>query len=154
MAVAFNNPPRKWDCGRGILLLKLLRVRKMKGTLLEGNIRRQLIALATPLLLGNILQQMYNTVDSLIISRFMGTEAFSAVGIAGSIMNLFIFVLTGFCTGVSVIFAQTYGSGDRSAFRRESFVSITLGAGITLFLSAFSSTRKVHSALSITVLPS
>ena len=109
----------------------------MKGTLLEGNIRRQLISLATPLLLGNILQQLYNTVDSLIIGRFMGTEAFSAVGIAGTIMNLFIFVLTGFCTGVSVIFAQTYGSGDRGAFRRETFVSVTLGAGITLFLSAF-----------------
>lgn len=108
----------------------------MKGTLLEGNIRRQLISLATPLLLGNILQQLYNTVDSLMIGKFMGTAAFSAVGIAGTIMNLFIFVLTGFCTGVSVIFAQSYGSGDRSAFRRETFVSVTLGAGITLFLSA------------------
>lgn len=108
----------------------------MKGTLLEGNIRRQLISLATPLLLGNILQQLYNTVDSLMIGKFMGTAAFSAVGIAGTIMNLFIFVLTGFCTGVSVIFAQSYGSGDRGAFRRETFVSVTLGAGITLFLSA------------------
>lgn len=108
----------------------------MKGTLLEGNIRRQLISLATPLLFGSILQQLYNTVDSLIIGRFLGTEAFSAVGIAGTIMNLFIFVLTGFCTGVSVIFAQAFGSGDRSAFRRETFVSITLGAGITIVLSA------------------
>ena len=68
----------------------------MKGTLLEGNIRRELISLSLPLLIGSVLQQMYNTVDSLIISRFLGTEAFSAVGIAGTIMNLFIFVLTGF----------------------------------------------------------
>ena len=108
----------------------------MKGTLLEGNIRRQLILLALPLLLGSILQELYNTVDSMIIGRFLGTEAFSAVGIAGSVMNLIIFVLTGFCTGVSVVFAQLYGSGDRSAFRRESFVAISLGAGITLALSA------------------
>lgn len=107
----------------------------MRGSLLEGNIRRQLITLALPLLLGSLLQQLYNTVDSLIIGRFLGTEAFSAVGIAGSIMNLFIFVLTGFCTGISVIFAQLYGSGDRSAFRRESFIAISLGAGITLALS-------------------
>jgi len=107
----------------------------MKGSLLEGNIRRQLITLAAPLMIGNILQQLYNTVDSLIIGRFLGTEAFSAVGIAGTIMNLFIFVLTGFCTGISVILAQLYGSGDRSAFRKEVFVAISLGTGITLALS-------------------
>lgn len=108
----------------------------MKATLLEGNIRRELISLSIPLLIGSVLQQMYNTVDSLIISRFLGTEAFSAVGIAGTIMNLFIFVLTGFCTGISVILAQMYGSGDRSAFRREVFTSLSLGAGITIVLAA------------------
>ena len=108
----------------------------MKATLLEGNIRRELISLSIPLLIGSVLQQMYNTVDSLIISRFLGTEAFSAVGIAGTIMNLFIFVLTGFCTGISVILAQMYGSGDRGAFRREVFTSLSLGAGITIALAA------------------
>lgn len=108
----------------------------MKITLLEGNIRRELISLSLPLLIGSVLQQMYNTVDSLIISRFLGTEAFSAVGIAGTIMNLFIFVLTGFCTGISVILAQMYGSGNRGAFRREVFTSLSLGAGITIALAA------------------
>lgn len=107
----------------------------MKGTLLEGNIRRELIFLALPLLIGNVLQQLYNTVDTLIIGRFLGTEAFSAVGIAGTIMNLFIFVLSGFCTGISIIFAQMYGSGDRRGFRREVFISASLGALITLGLS-------------------
>lgn len=108
----------------------------MKGTLLEGNIRRELISLSLPLLIGSMLQQLYNTVDSLIIGHFLGTEAFSAVGIAGTIMNLFIFVLTGFCTGISVILAQMYGSGDRAAFRREVFASLSLGAGITIALAA------------------
>lgn len=107
----------------------------MKGTLLEGNIRRQLVALALPLLVGNVLQQLYNTVDSLIIRTYLGTEAFSSVGIAGTVMNLFIFVLSGFCTGISVIFAQMYGRGDRRGFRREVFVATSLGAGITVLLS-------------------
>lgn len=107
----------------------------MKGTLLEGNIRRELIQLALPLLIGNILQQLYNTVDTLIIGRFLGTQAFSAVGVAGTIMNLFIFVLTGFCGGISIVFAQMYGSGDRRGFRREVFISASLGAMITLGLS-------------------
>lgn len=102
---------------------------------MEGNIRGELVRLALPLLIGNVLQQMYNTVDSLIIGKFLGTEAFSAVGIAGTVMNLFIFVLSGFCTGISIIFAQMYGQGDRSGFRREVFVATSLGAGITLVLS-------------------
>ena len=108
----------------------------MKGTLLEGNIRRELIQLALPLLVGNVLQQLYNTVDSIIIGHFLGTQAFSAVGVAGTIMNLFIFVLAGFCTGISILLAQLYGSGDRSSFRREVFISTSLGAAVTLVLSA------------------
>lgn len=104
--------------------------------MLEGNIRRQLIRLAFPLLIGNVLQQLYNTVDSLMIGKFLGTEAFSAVGIAGTVMNLFIFVLSGFCTGLAVLFGQMYGKGDRSGFRREVFVALTLGTGITVALSA------------------
>lgn len=107
----------------------------MKSTLLEGNTRKQLIMLALPLLIGNILQLLYNTVDSLMIGNMLGTNAFSAVGIAGSVMNLFIFVLNGFCTGISVIFAQMFGRGDRAGFRREVFISIVLGSAITLTLS-------------------
>lgn len=107
----------------------------MKGTLLEGDIRGELIRLSLPLLVGNVLQQLYNTADSMVIGRYLGTEAFSAVGIAGTIMNLFIFVLTGFCTGISIIFAQMYGSGDRRGFRREVFISASLGALITIALS-------------------
>ena len=72
----------------------------MKTTLLEGNIRKQLVQLALPLLVGNVLQQLYNAADSMIIGRFLGPQAFSAVGIAGTVMNLLIFVISGFCTGV------------------------------------------------------
>ena len=92
--------------------------------------------LALPLLIGNILQLLYNTVDSLIVSNMLGTNAFSAVGVAGSVMNLFIFVLNGFCTGISVIFSQMYGKGDRAGFRREVFISAVIGSGVTLTLSA------------------
>ena len=65
----------------------------MKNTqdLLHGNIKSELIALTIPLVLGNILQQFYNTIDSFIVGRYVGTEAFAGIGVAGSIMNLFIF---------------------------------------------------------------
>lgn len=104
-------------------------------TLLEGNIRPQLIKLAWPLLLGNILQQLYNSVDSLIIRRVLGTGAFAAVGVAGTVMNLFIFISSGFCTGLTILFGRFYGNGDAQAFRRESFVSFTFGS---LFILAAS----------------
>jgi putative MATE family efflux protein len=105
-------------------------------TLLEGNIKKELVSLAVPLLLGNILQQIYNTVDALIVGQFLGTDAFAAVGISGTIMNLFIFVLNGFCIGLSIIFAQLYGAGNQDEFRREVFVSISFGSLITVLLSA------------------
>ena len=105
-------------------------------TLTSGKISSQLVTLALPLLLGNIMQQLYNTADSLIISRCLGGGAFSAVGIAGTVMNLFIFVLSGFCIGVSILFGQYYGRGDLERFRREMSVSVLWGGAFTLLLSA------------------
>ena len=109
-----------------------------KSNLLEGNIKKQLISLALPLLMGNILQQLYNTIDAIIVGHYLGTSAFAALGIAGTIMNLFIFILNGFCVGICTIFAQLYGSGDIKTFRNEVFISICIGVFITIFMSILS----------------
>ena len=95
--------------------------------LTSGSIPRHLLRLAAPLIMGNILQQLYNTADAFILGRFAGELEFAAVGVAGSVMNLFLFMITGACTGISVIFAQLYGAGDRAAFRREHWLSLTFG---------------------------
>ena len=111
----------------------------MKNTsLLSGNIKKQLIALAVPLLFGNILQQLYNTADSLIVGHFLGTNAFAAVGLAGTIMNLFIFILNGFCVGMTVILGQIYGTGDHKKFRQEVFVALGFGTALTLMIGMIS----------------
>ncbi len=104
-------------------------------SLLSGNIKKQLITLAIPLIFGNILQQLYNTADSLIVGHFLGTDAFASVGVSGSIMNLFIFVMNGFCVGISVILSQLYGTGDRKQFRQEMFVAVGFGSLMTLVIS-------------------
>ena len=80
--------------------------------LTQGPIRRQMIALALPLLASNILQQLYNTVDVTIVGRYIGEEAFAAVGVAGSVMNLFLFLITGCCNGAGALFSQARGAGD------------------------------------------
>ena len=71
----------------------------MTKNLLMGNIRGQLVQLAFPLLLGNVLQQLYNAADSIIIGRFVGSTAFAAVGVAGTVRNLFVFMISGVCVG-------------------------------------------------------
>ena len=103
--------------------------------LTNGSIPRHLLRLAAPLVMGNILQQLYNTADAFILGRFAGGTEFASVGVAGSVMNLFLFMITGACTGVSVIFAQLYGAGDREAFRREHWLALCLGMLITIVCS-------------------
>ena len=86
--------------------------------LTRGPIGRQLIFLSAPLLAGNILQQLYNTVDAVIVGRFVGESAFGAVGVSGSVMNLFLFLISGGCDGVGALLSQFYGAEDGGAFRR------------------------------------
>ena len=105
------------------------------AALTQGNIPQQLIWLALPLICGNILQQFYNTVDAFIIGRFLGSDAFGAVGVAGTVMNLFIFILSGCCVGISVLFAQFYGQRDLEAFRRERFLALVFGLLLTAALA-------------------
>ena len=104
--------------------------------LTQGNIYRELWLLTLPLLLGNILQQFYNAADAWIVGRFVGQDAFAAVGVGGTVMNLFIFILSGCCAGFSVLFAQLYGAGDLAAFRKEGFLSVAYGGGAAAALSA------------------
>ena len=103
--------------------------------LTSGSIPQHLLRLAAPLIMGNILQQLYNTVDAFILGRFAGDLEFAAVGVAGSVMNLFLFMITGACTGISVIFAQLYGAGERERFRREHWLSLSCGLLVTLACS-------------------
>ena len=113
-------------------------------TLTSGSIPQHMLRLAAPLIAGNILQQLYNTVDAFILGRFAGAEEFASVGIAGSVMNLFLFAVTGACTGISVLFAQFYGAGDRKSFRSEHWLSFIFGVLVT----------AVGSTLGFLVLPS
>lgn len=75
-------------------------------SLTKGSLYRHLCTLALPLILGNILQQFYNTIDAFVIGRFAGTGEFAAIGIAGTVMNLFLFALVGVCTGFSSLTAS------------------------------------------------
>ncbi|MCH5278818.1 MAG: MATE family efflux transporter [Christensenellaceae bacterium] len=76
----------------------------------EGSIIKHLISFAIPLLLGNVFQQLYNTVDSWVVGNYVSDEAFSAVGTVGPIINLLIGFFLGLSTGAGVVISQYYGA--------------------------------------------
>ena len=79
----------------------------------QGSIVAQLIAFSLPLMLGNVFQMLYNTVDSVVVGNFVGTEALAAVGSTTMIVNILVFFFNGFSTGATVVIARRFGAGDR-----------------------------------------
>ena len=65
-----------------------------------------------PVAIGNIFQQLYNTVDSIIVGRFVGVGALAAVGSTGTIMFLILGFLSGLTSGFTVLVSQRFGAGD------------------------------------------
>lgn len=79
----------------------------------SGSVWKQLVRFSVPLLLGYLFQQMYNTVDSVVVGNFVGKQALAAVGSTTNIINTLIGVFSGFATGAGVVIAQSWGAGDR-----------------------------------------
>lgn len=84
----------------------------MQQDLTQGSIRRGLIRFSLPLIAGNLLQQLYNIVDTWVVGRFLGGVALAAVGSAFALMVLLTSLLTGLCMGSGVVFSQLYGRGE------------------------------------------
>jgi Na+-driven multidrug efflux pump len=97
-----------------------------------GRITPQIIRFAIPLILGNFFQLTYNAADSIIVGRFVGTNALAAVGAAGPIMNIVIFMIVGICLGMSVLMSEFYGAGDYPKLKREISTSFISGGIFTL----------------------
>ena len=100
--------------------------------LTKGSIPGHLACLTAPLIAGNMLQQLYNAVDAWVNGRYAGEKEFAAVGVASSVMNLFLFAIVGACIGISVILAQFYGAGDRGMFRREHALALVTGTAASV----------------------
>ena len=99
-----------------------------------GSIWKRMILFALPLMLGNLFQQMYNTVDSLIVGRFVGSSALAAVSSSGSLIGMLIGLLSGISSGAGVIVARHFGAGDREGLHRtvHTIVAFGLAAGVLM----------------------
>ena len=89
---------------------KLIPQRKKDVDMTEGNITRHIIMFAFPLLIGNVFQQLYNTVDTWVVGNYVSNEAFSAVGTVGPIINMLIGFFMGLSSGAGVVISQYYGA--------------------------------------------
>ncbi len=102
----------------------------------EGVIWKQLLIFFFPILLGTFFQQMYNTVDTIIVGRFVSTHALAAVGATSALINLMNGFFIGLSSGATVILSQFFGAGDRqnikSALQTGAALAILLGLIVTV----------------------
>ncbi|MDR0827489.1 MAG: MATE family efflux transporter [Desulfovibrio sp.] len=100
----------------------------MSASLTSGTPAKLILRFALPLLIGNLFQQLYGMVNTLIVGRFLGVDALAAVGSTGGLMFLTVGFVQGMTAGFSIVTAQHYGAGDRAGVRRSFWASIVLGA--------------------------
>ena len=101
----------------------------------EGNPTKKLVAFAAPLMLGNVFQQLYNCVDSIIVGRYVSDEAFAAVGCANPIMSIAVFIIVGMCMGASVLMSELFGAGEVERLKRQISTAVACGTLFTAVVS-------------------
>lgn len=112
------------------MLLKSIRRKSPGGgrdvDMTQGSIVRHIVAFALPLVLGNLFQQLYNTVDTWVVGNFVSNEAFSAVGTVGPIINMLIGTFTGLASGAGVVISQYYGAKRHEDVSRAVHTAIVM----------------------------
>ncbi len=100
----------------------------------EGKPWEKIAIFTVPMLLGNIAQQLYNTVDSIVVGKYVGDNALAAVGSASPIFNLLLVLFVGISMGAGIMVSQYYGSHDRENLSRTIGSTVTLTAAASLLL--------------------
>lgn len=122
---------------------------KKKQNMLEGAPGRTLFLFAVPMILGNLFQQFYNMVDSIIVGQFVSEEALAAVGASYSLTTVFVMFAAGGGIGASVITSQYLGAGNLEKMKTSVYTALItfLGVGIGLGGIGFALNRMILSAL-------
>ncbi len=119
--------------------------KKYAKDMTSGDPTKLILSFMLPMMMGNIFQQFYNIVDTIIAGRFIDAKALAAVGATGSITNLFFALANGLATGIGILISQSFGSGDMKSVKKvitNAFVIVSatsvlvglLGAGLSRFI--------------------
>lgn len=100
----------------------------------EGSVWRHIVRFALPIFWGNLFQQLYNVVDSLVVGNFLGGDALAAVGSSSSLIFLLVGLFSGIFTGASVVISRYYGARDDATVRTAVHTSVAFGlaAGVVV----------------------
>ncbi|HIR60733.1 MAG TPA: MATE family efflux transporter [Candidatus Faecivivens stercoravium] len=96
----------------------------------QGTIWKQLIYFAFPLLIGNLFQQLYNTVDSVVVGNFVSTEALAAVGSVTPIINMLVGFFSGLATGAGVVISQFFGAKNGQMLHKAVHTTLLMTVGL------------------------
>ena len=103
----------------------------------EGNIWKHMLQFSIPMAIGLLFQQLYNTVDTLVVGQFVGQEAQAAVGSTGPIINTIVGFCAGLATGASVVISQRYGAHDDEGLSKAVHTTVALTFVVSLLATVF-----------------
>ncbi len=111
-------------------------MQQQSALMTQGSVGRHLLRFALPIFWGNLFQQLYNVVDSLVVGNFLGSDALAAVGSSGSIIFLLVGFFNGIFTGASVVISRYFGARDEHNMRLAIHTSVAFGlvAGVAITL--------------------
>ena len=110
-------------------------MQKSSYLMTEGTVWKRIIRFAVPVFIGQLFQQLYNTVDSLIVGKLIGTSALAAVTATGSIIYLIVGFFMGFSMGAGVVIARDIGAGDARAVSRSVHTTVAMGLVATVAMT-------------------
>lgn len=116
-----------------------------RDSLTEGNILTKMLLFALPIFLGNIFQQLYNTVDSLIVGNFLGELPLAAVSSSGNLIHMFIGFFQGLSMGAGILIARYYGAKNYEALGKAIHTDVAMGlcTGILLTILGVAMTPTI-----------
>lgn len=103
----------------------------------EGSVWRHIVRFALPVFWGNLFQQLYNVVDSLVVGNFLGSDALAAVGSSSHLIFLLVGLFSGIFTGASVVISRYYGARDDASVRTAVHTTVAFGlvAGVVITIA-------------------
>lgn len=113
----------------------LNRIARGSRDMTQGTPWKAILAFSLPLLAGNLLQQLYNTVDSIVVGRYVGREALAAVGTSFPAMMLMFALFMGIATGTNIMVAQYFGAKDKESLSKTVHTALSLTAIVGVFIS-------------------
>lgn len=103
--------------------------------LTEGTPWKQILRFSLPLFLGSLFQQLYHTVDTMMVGLLVSQQALSSVGTCGVLTNLLVAFSTGFSVGTGVISSQMFGAGKKEAITKNAYASLLFLGGLSVIMA-------------------